>query len=292
MDVPVFRRGLRGFLDRLAQARRHGTSARRRASRLAYGARYLAFRLKSRVGPRLRPEGPERATAVLLSFLRPHNLGPIVASLRRCAFLDRILVRNNHPGVRIGDWVRSSDPRVVLSDAGVASPPIVRLELAARAPATHFVILDDDLFLSPRQVTHLFRALVEDPARPHGLFGQRLVAPAAERHAEAFESSVTRCDADVDVLNRAYFVTRDHVERALALREVVARRDPDLDLAFADDLLLSVAAGARPRIHDVGAFLDCPTQGLPGVAVFCRPGTGAFRVRAMRALRAAAEATA
>lgn len=288
MDAPVRRRGLLGFLNRLAEARRHGTSTRRRASRLGYGARYLAWRLKGRVGPRLRHDGPERATAVLLSFLRPHNLGPIVASLRRCAFLDRILVRNNHPEVRIAAWVKTSDPRVVLSDADVATAPIVRLELAAREPATHFVILDDDLFLSPRQVARLFRALVEDPARPHGCFGQRLVAPEAVRHAEAFESGVTRCDAEVDALNRAYFVTRDHVERALALREAVAGREPDLDLAFADDLLLSVAAQARPRIHDVGAFLDCPTQGLPGVAVFSRPGTGAYRVRAMRALRAAA----
>lgn len=280
-------RGLRGFVRRLAEARRHGSSVARRASRLGYATHYLRWRLTGRIGPVLRHAGPERATAILQSFARPQNMGPLVASLRRCAFIDRVLVVNNHPRVRIGDWVTTADPRVVQFDTEVARPPIHRFDVAAGEPAKYFVMLDDDLFLTPRQVAHLFARLVSEPDVPHGFFGQRLLSADAERHADAFQCSVTRCDGEVDVLNRAYFVTREHVARALSLRTAVARRAPDLDVAFTDDMLLSVAARRRPRIHDVGPFLDCPTQGVTGVAVFTRPGTGALRVRAMREMRAA-----
>jgi hypothetical protein len=176
----------------------------------------------------------------------------------------------------------------VLSDAGTARPPLSRYETARQDGAERFVLVDDDLFLSPEQVLALFRRLVADPGVPHGMFGQRFPRPDASDHRVAFENCVHSAETDVDVLNRIYLVTREHVQRLWRLHDLAAREAPDLRLGFVDDILLSVAAPARPRIHDVGPFLECPSQGDPKVAIWARPGTGRARLEAMRRLRALA----
>jgi hypothetical protein len=35
-----------------------------------------------------------------------------------------------------------------------------------------------------------------------------------------------------------------------------------------DDMFLSFSGSGKPRIHDVGVFVDCPTQGKKGVATW------------------------
>jgi hypothetical protein len=255
---------------------------------LDWGWRYLRWRARCALGPAVAHDGPERCTAVVLSFARPGNLAPIVSSLRRCGFVERIHVVNNHPEVRIADWVRARDPRLRLSDAGRARPPLTRFEVARDDGAAFLALLDDDVFLSPAQVLALFRRLVAEPAAPHGFYGQRFVRPEASGHAEAFENRVHGVEAEVDVLNRAYFASREHVDRAWRLHDRARAEHPDLCLDFVDDILLSVASPARPRVHDVGPFLDCPSQGDRRISVWARAGAGSHRLDAMRRLVALA----
>ena len=276
-------RGLRAVLRRAREAARRGTSVESRVPAVVYAWRYARWRARCSLGRASAFAGPERLTAVLASFARPQNLAPLVASMLACRFVDRVVVTNHEPSVRIADWVRRRDPRLTLLDAPRAEPPLHRFEVAREAPGERFLILDDDLFLAPVQVRSLFVRLLEDLTVPHGMFGQRVVDPTADDPDRVYRNRVHGEEGDVDVLNRAYLFTRAHLDRFFVLRDaLVAAGVPDA--GFLDDLLLSRAGVGRPRLHDVGPFLECPSQGDPRIAVWARPGNGPLRLRAARLL--------
>jgi len=226
----------------------------------------------------VRTRRAERATAIVLSFRRQRNIDVIARSILKCDVIGRLIVSNNNPDVEIGRWVSVRDPRLVVEDRGVNAGAVARFEIARREPAEFFFVLDDDLLLYPRQVAALVEALVEDPLAPHGLFGQR------RRPAGGFEDGVQSVNGPIDVLNRAYALTRGHLDEFFRLLERLGmhaggdRLAPD-SIDRGDDMLLSFSGGAPPRCHDVGPLLDCPTQWLPGVAVWREGGFREYRER-------------
>ena len=177
---PRVRRGVGAFLARAWEASRRGTSVEARIPSVVYAWRYARWRARCALGRSVAIAGPERLTAVLASFARPQNLAAIARSVLACRFVDRVVVSNHHPAVRIREWVRTRDPRVTLLDAERAEPPLHRYVVARSIPAERFLFLDDDLFLAPEQLRLLFLRLIADPAVPHGMFGQRIVDPTAE----------------------------------------------------------------------------------------------------------------
>lgn len=222
-----------------------------------------------------------RVTAVLLSYARPWNIDSMVRMLLRLPCVERVIVSNNNPGVDLSRWLCVHDDRLRVCVQPAKRPASMMAMLAldaAEKGATHFLSVDDDLLLFPRQIMALLYALAYDPSVPHGLVGQRI--GTQEHHVTG--------GGEVDVLNRAYAFTAAHVRRYAGTLERLGyvTRDQKEALPFGSDIVLSHCGDGRPRIHDAGRLLSCPTAALPGVARFKEPGFDTFRTELLARVRA------
>jgi hypothetical protein len=238
-----------------------------------------------RFGPTVPTGRAERVVAIMLSYRRPKNIDAIARSILKCDLIERLIVSNNNPEIRISRCVGVRDPRLVLEDHGSNAGASARFVIARREPGTHYFVLDDDLFLYPAQIAGLLERLFDDPSRPHGIFGQR------RKPDRGFEDGIHGRETTVDVLNRAYAFTRGHLEEFFRLLDAIGGRIDGDRLAEGsidrgDDMLLSFSGARSPLCHYVGALLDCPTQWLPGVAVWRETGFREFRERLFARLTA------
>jgi len=214
----------------------------------------------------LRLPGAARLTVLLQSFNRPGNMDRLARAVACCDFVERIVVASNNPRVDLAAHLRLRDPRLEIVVAPEPRFAGHRWNLAAESGADYFLAIDDDLFLFPEQIAALFEALQADPATPHGLAGTVYRGPPGTTREERRrdEEWVTRAEREVDVIHRAYAVTADHVRRYRALRERLGLSE----CRFGDDILLSYAAAGRPRVHDFGPLLSCPSSSRGDVALW------------------------
>lgn len=235
-------------------------------------------------GEQLGLERPETCCVVLLSYRRPANLDVLLHSVLRCEFVERVIVCNNNPEVRLAGLLTAEDPRVTLLEQPRPTRQGIRLRLAAESGARFILSIDDDLFLTPEQLGLLFWRLVEAPRVPHGLSGEVARAPEAGTKYP-YDIDVSRRSQEVDHLTRVYGFTDAHAREALGLAGELGLPPPEA-LGNGEDLLLSFAGEGRPRIHDVGPLLQCMSWNRPGIAT-CRtlPDFFAERVALHQRLR-------
>ncbi len=217
-------------------------------------------------GPRVEIQSDEKLTVVLQSYLRPWNMDRLVRAAARCAFVDKIILSNNHPDIDLGKRLTFHDPRLVLIQNRVRRHAGFRWHLARDENADYLLSIDDDVFLSPVQIAKLFQSLLNDPEVPHGLFGTRYRgAPALIREErKRTESYVYQREEEADVLHRVYAVHRAHVNHYFRLLEGLRMHQP---LIVGDDIVISFASKRRPQVHDMGPILSCPTSHRDGIAV-------------------------
>lgn len=220
------------------------------------------FRALAELRAALREPPPARSgevpvTIVLPVYARPANLALSLAIALRVPGVERVVVTLNDPTLRADQQIGEEDPRVEWITHPSRRGPVERYRAVASSRAEWFFSPDDDLFLHPRQVRAIVDALIAEPRAPHGFYGQL-------HGSRRFTQSVVRRDGSVHVLNRAYAFTRTHLDRYLALLEEleVDRAGVGLD----DDVVLSFCGDALPIVHDVGPYLDCPSEAERGVA--------------------------
>lgn len=207
---------------------------------------------------------------------RSRNLEPLVRNALRCSFVDRVVVSNHNPSVRLHRWKWTTLPRV-----SVIEHPIRRgcghgWMVAHEWPSPYYLVLDDDTLPEPRQLGRLFAKLLADPTVPHGLAGWR-----ADGHF------VERQECDVECLFNVYAVTRQQVERYVSLTETLTNRydiAPSVIEFYADDIVISHTGERAARSHDLGWVLRCRTSDGEGVAISRDPEFWPHRLRVMRAL--------
>lgn len=246
----------------------------RRWMRQAYGIGYFPWK------------HPERATLMILSYKRPWNIEATIRIGLKMGCIEKIIVSNNNPTIDIHQYVRVRDQRLtVMTQDRRRSASIMPL---LAADATHegrkwFLAVDDDLLLFPEQIEMLLTQLRNQPAVVHGVVGQVLTG---ERPPH-FEMHVTG-EREVDVLNRAYAFTAAHALQYQHLLSALGRttREQQMDMPFGSDIVLSATGGDRPRIHDVGPLLSCPTAAMPGIARFKDEGFDAFRAALFQSVTA------
>ncbi|MBK7579781.1 MAG: hypothetical protein IPI67_06180 [Myxococcales bacterium] len=195
--------------------------------------------------------GPVPITIVLLSYRRPWNT-PLQAHVcLSVPGITRVIVSHNDPArapPRLPE-----DPRLRLVVQPRESGPITRYQVLRDEPGPWFVAIDDDLFLSPLQLTQLVRRLVEHPEVPHGVHGQLW------KNGQ-FTDNVTRADGEVDLLNRVYAFSAAQLARYFELLALLELTDEAVLRRLDDDIVLSFCGSERPRIHDLGPMLDCPSE--------------------------------
>jgi glycosyltransferase involved in cell wall biosynthesis len=233
---------------------------------------YAKWEYRARFGPRLKFAGTEKATIVFLSYKRPQNIEPLVRSALKCSFVAKVIVCNNNPDVRLESWVGVSDSRLVLLNQNKNLGPGYRFDIAIREPGDYFCFIDDDVFLYPEQIRQLFSSLLEDPSVPHGVRGQVVF------DNQDFVDGIYGKECKVDILNGVYAFTKAHLEEYFRL-------DKELNgLPRVDDIVLSFSGESAPSCHDVGEILLCPTEALPGIALWKEPDFLTHRLAALERL--------
>lgn len=253
-------------LYELASSILHPLQYRWNQGRLLYLSEYRRWQRAVRASPRLTVPGPERLTIILLSYKRMRNMAPIVESLLLADFVERIVVSNNNPGVRIADWIGIRDERLRLLDQPVKTPPGIRFQLAQEDAGEYFLSIDDDVFLTPEQVRRLFLGMIARPGTAHGILGENYRGPHKVGFPQYWEVDQRGFGGQVDTLNTVYGFSR----RLLPEMERLAG-GLGLDLSClenGEDLLLSNSGDGRPYIHDVGPVTICLSAHRIGVATW------------------------
>lgn len=224
-------------------------------------------------------------TFLLLSYRRPANMQRQLDDIAAAPIPNKsVILSNNNPAINIFDYVAPDGPAVTILQQSRRRISAQRYELAREAGSQYFVALDDDLFLSPDQIAALAKKLFEAPTMPHGIWGQKLIAEADGRPGLSWDV-VRRVDCQVDVLNRAYAFTNQHVTRFFELLGVLGLANVD-ELGPADDILISVSGAGRPWCHDLGAIENCPTSNTPGIAFWKDDAFYPWRLDILSRLRA------
>lgn len=209
------------------------------------------------------PAGTRDVVAVVLNYKRPQNIEPIVKSLLVAPSINRVIVSNNNPTCDLSQWINITDPRVEIHAPAERQYTPYRYYLSRYYASPLYLCIDDDLFLLPSQIESLVSHLRTAPEVPHGIFGQVALPEGGFLHA------VQREERPVDVINRVYAFTAAHLlEWQRLVRELGFETRERLAQNHWDDLVLSFAGSQKPRIHDIGPYLDCPTQGNKGTAVW------------------------
>lgn len=246
---------------------RHLPQYRWAGSRSLYLYRYLRWRREVRRSSRLTISGPEKLTVILLSYRRVRNMEPIVEALLRAEFVEKIVVSNNNPEVRIADWIRLRDGRLHLIDQPRQAACGIRFELARAEPGRFFLCIDDDVLLSPEQVKRLFLALIARPEAPHGIQGENYVGESKQTFPPYWRVDLKGYEGQVDNINTVYGFTRDHLAEMERLAGVLELGSV-AELGNGDDVLLSASGTERPYIHDIGPVALCLSSHRIGVATW------------------------
>jgi hypothetical protein len=196
------------------------------------------------------------------------NMHSLVRSALDADDIGRVIVSNNNPAHRLRDWVQVADSRLVLIDQRERCGCAKRYELARDDPADHFVCFDDDVLLTPAQITGLLRELAADPAVPHGISGSvNVFGPDGTVWRTLYYSGQ---EMEVDILHTTFAFTRQHVAGYFESRAFARRRGMTC-LEIADDILVSHSTSRRPRIHDLGPHHVDATWNDPNIALFLNP---------------------
>ena len=132
--------------------------------------------------------------------------------------------------------------------------------VASREPADYFIVIDDDMLISPQQLAVLFQQLMNQPEIPHGFIGRR-----------ANGEYVINQETEVEFLYNIYAVTKTHIQKYLEYtKEIVAHGYASQESIeyWSDDIVLSQTGTAQPRIHKAGFIRQCKTTQTSGVATF------------------------
>lgn len=213
-------------------------------------------------------------TVILQSYKRPWNIEPMARMFLRFENIERVIVSNNNPETTIRFPI--SDIRLTVINQSTRYPAsnfaMISLQEAKKG-FTYFFSVDDDLLLFPNQIALLMQALIDDPSVPHGVVGQ-IIADDGRVLAHHLTG-----ESAVDVLNRAYAFTADHIRRYAEILERLGYKTDEqkAQLPFGSDIVLSASGVRKPQIHDVGLLLSCPTAAKKGIARFKDEGFTLFR---------------
>ena len=208
--------------------------------------------------------------AIVLSYKRPQNIERLVLPYIASTLIDRIVISNNNPDLDLLGWLGSvrDVPKVDLVQQPRRSLPGKRFEIALTEPFDTFLCPDDDLFLTTAQIDALLGALRHEPNRVHGVYGE---IHSFVNGSMQLGGGIHGIECELDILNRCYAFTRDHLLQMSALARELGYQSVG-DTLFVDDMLLSYCGDGPPICHDLGPLDSCETSETPGIATFRESG--------------------
>ncbi len=178
----------------------------------------------------------EKATAILLSWKRPHNLPRIIGAIKGTPLIGEVMVWNNNPDVTLA----FPDVTVINSPRNFLCFP--RYCLAALATHETIWFQDDDLLVTAEQIARIHAAYRADTSRIYGIVGRDIV-----NGLYSADDVYGECDI---VLGRAMLFHRRLLFHAF---EPFGSLPPDMT---EDDIIFSLASGQRHVAVDVSPLAD------------------------------------
>lgn len=235
--------------------------------RVKYWLKILAWVANGYFGKRLSIPGPQKLT-VLITYFNPVRMTKIDHQLRnifKCSFVEKVIISNHNPDVDIRDRIKVKDSRLGILNQAVRQGCGYRWQIASEINPEYLVVIDDDLFLFPGQLTKLFNALLADPAIPHGLSGINCLPDGSYEFRD-------REDREMDFLCEIYALTKEHLGHYMKTYADLSSNEQIIRIvnSTTDFILLSHTGVSRPKIHDVGRLFRDETFKTEGVAVHKR----------------------
>lgn len=235
---------------------------------------------------------------ILLSFNRPWNIDPMARVLLKSTSVEKVIVCNNNPRWRAEKVVRVRHRRLVLMDRCSLTKPGYRFEVARGYSTSSYLAIDDDTFLTRKQIRILLDGFLDAAESPCGTRGSIFTGPdkmneiVIERTRD-WPFRLAGCnDAAVDILNAVYAFGQGHLERYFQLCKILSIRD-QASFDNGEDIVMSHCGVSRPRRIEVGPCLRCLSSGMPGIAISATNRLSFFseRWRIFQALRSERVAT-
>lgn len=183
----------------------------------------------------------------------------------------QITVFNANPEIDLTAYISKSLANINLINADTRKYMLHRYKLAYESNYNNFLLVDDDLFYTTRQINKLIEYYLAEPQFIHGGgFGQKIIGDHLQRCYPYY-------DGFVDVVGRIYCFSRKHLED---LKLLLDRLNIDFDYPKPGcDILLSFSGRPeqKPKCHNLGRYKNCHTSDTPGIAVYKTDGFHSFR---------------
>lgn len=215
----------------------------------------------------------KKAAVILTNYRRPANLPKQLSMLAdvRGEF-DVIVVDNADHGRSLRSQIDIEDWYIYLEN-GTNLGGGYRILISCGLSYDALVAIDDDVFLSTDQVLLIKRAILEEPERLHGFWGQGVARNSDRRELPGFYSPQTRV---VSVVSRVYGYTPRLAFKAVAVAQQLGF-PTWADIGWTEDILLSAASKNAPICHGIDQLATCETSNLVGIATWKNPGFDAER---------------
>jgi hypothetical protein len=235
--------------------------------RLRHRIKYILWVLNGRIGKPYSLDTHEKLSVLLTCFhpVRMAHLDAQIRNILKCSFVEKIVISNHNPEIRIQERVSVRNDRLVFLNQQLRRGCGHRWLVARELDREHILVLDDDLLLFPSQVKHLFKHLLLEPEVPHGYAGMNVFEDNGYEYHESAEMNVK-------FLCEVYAVTKRHVRRYVELHSILALNSELSEIleSSVDFMLISQCGNRNPKIHKKGRLFRCSTHHEPGIAVHKR----------------------
>ncbi len=219
--------------------------------------------------------GDPEIAFILLSFKRPWNMRRVLEPILALELPKRILISNNNAAIDLIPYLPGDTGCIELIQQRRNCLAVKRFELARTIRSPCYLCVDDDIFLTRDQIDALLQEYRRDTSTPQGIWGQVLLQRDGQWVLKGGFRNLRR---RVDVLNRVYVFSSEHLVRYFQLLERLGCRDPE-DLGHADDIVLSFCGERAPLIHDLGAYRSCHSDSASGYALWKEQGFSENRLK-------------
>ena len=202
---------------------------------------------------------------VLITYYNPvrmRHANHQIRNLLKCNFVERVIVSNHNPQVKLEDFVKVSNTRLSVVNQDIRHGCGYRWLVASQFSPEYLIVMDDDILLFPGQVKKLFMSLLLEPDIPHGFAGMVQQSNGALDYYQ-------KSDRSVDYLCEIYAITGTMLKQYVDLKDRI-QTSPELARSIestADFVIISRTGRLKPKIHYAGHLLRCPTFNRAGVAV-------------------------
>ena len=232
--------------------------------KLKFFLKFIAWVVIGYFGRPVSLDVAQKAT-VLITYFNPVRMKKInhqIRNLLKCTFVERIIISNHNPDVKIQEKITIENDRVTVINQPIRRGCGFRWFVAREFDPENLIVIDDDILLFPQQIASLFQCLLSEPEIPHGISGMNYLSNGGFDFRD-------KENANVDFLCEVYALTRNHLKCYMKISSSISE---DKNIAAivnsaADFVVLSHTGASKPSIHNVGRLLRDETFQMKGIAV-------------------------